>query len=159
MSADPAGRMNPESGGVPATQLPACPSRQSRRSIPRQTRAAGSDGQPSGCGFLDHAFQRQADRCRRASAKRNIARNERARALWHRLNQYVGERGGGITTAPYHWPAMLEVFPESELPAKLKELGWALIDRGSITRIGTPPDRGGGYAFRSKNVYDVLLPR
>ena len=30
--------------------------------IPRQTRAAGSGGPPSGCGFLDQALQRQAHR-------------------------------------------------------------------------------------------------
>jgi hypothetical protein len=90
--------------------------------------------------------------------QQNQDRKEQVRDLWNNLQSYVKERGGQITTKPYAWPAQLEVFPESELPAKLKGLGWALVERGQITRIGPPQTRWNASPFRTMYVYDVILP-
>jgi hypothetical protein len=79
----------------------------------------------------------------------------------------IGERGGSISTPPYHWPAQLEVQPESELPDKLRSLGWTLISRAQITRIGQDitHDRRGGpkpgtsYGFNVRHVFEILPPQ
>src|SRR5262249_32255216 len=81
---------------------------------------------------------------------------ERRRELWHRLNGYVTERGGAITTLPYSWPARLETPKESALPVKLRELGWIVIDKGQETRLGP---HGNCYGFSVRDVFDVALPR
>jgi hypothetical protein len=85
-------------------------------------------------------------------------RKEQIRDLWHRLNKVVGERGGSITTAPYHWPVRLEVFPESGLPARLSTLGYLVMNRGQITRIGVPQTRWNGSPFITKDAFDIDLP-
>ena len=79
---------------------------------------------------------------------------------------------GQIKTKPDAWPAQLEVHPESELPAKLQELGWTLVERGCITRIGpqilthdlkgrekAKPSFGNSYDFHQRNIFDVILPQ
>ena len=65
---------------------------------------------------------------------------------------------GQIKTKPDAWPAQLEVHPESELPAKLRELGWLIVERGTITRIGTPKARWNTSPFRVMDAFDVDLP-
>jgi len=98
-------------------------------------------------------------------------KKEHRRALWHRLNEYCGERAGAITTAPFHWPARLEVMKESPLPAKLRELGWVVLDKGQETRLGPQilthdlagrekPQAafGTSYGFAVRDVFDVALP-
>jgi hypothetical protein len=85
-------------------------------------------------------------------------RKEQLRDLWHRLNQVVSERAGTITTPPYHWPVRLEVFPESGLPARLSTLGYVVINRGQITRIGPPQSKWNASPFRTVDCFDVDLP-
>jgi hypothetical protein len=86
-------------------------------------------------------------------------RKERTRQLWQSLNSFVFERGGQIRSKPDAFPAQLEVHPESELPKKLEELGWTLVNRGTITRIGPPEARWNASPFRQMDVYDICLPQ
>jgi hypothetical protein len=95
--------------------------------------------------------------------------SEQRRELWQALNDFVMERGGAIVSPKFHFPIRLEVTPDSELPAKLRELGYDLIFRNEETRIGAPvsePGRWGrprylntGYSFRGVAVYELDLPR
>lgn len=90
--------------------------------------------------------------------QQNQDRKEQLQEIWHRLNQVVSERGGSITTAPYMWPARLEVFPESALPARLASLGYLVMNRGQITRIGVPQTRWNASPFRVMDAFDIDLP-
>lgn len=97
-------------------------------------------------------------------------RKAQVRDIWHRLNAVVDERGGSITTPPYRWPARLEVHPESELPAKLAALGYLVMSRGQITRVGPQilthdlkgrekekPALGISYGFHQRDAFDIDL--
>jgi hypothetical protein len=85
-------------------------------------------------------------------------RKEQIRDLWQRLHMVVEDRAGTITTAPYIWPARLEVFPESGLPVKLSQLGYVVVSRGQITRIGPPKSKWDASPFRILEAYDIDLP-
>jgi hypothetical protein len=85
-------------------------------------------------------------------------RKEQIRDLWQRLHMVVEDRAGTITTAPYHWPVRLEVFPESGLPVKLAQLGYVVSSKGQITRIGPPRSKWDASPFRVMDAFDVDLP-
>jgi hypothetical protein len=93
--------------------------------------------------------------------------SERQRNLWIALNEFVMERGGQITSVLYANPVRLEVPPESELPAKLRELGYDPVYCEQTTRIGAPVStkRGrwtnlnNGYSFHTRDVYELRLPK
>jgi hypothetical protein len=98
--------------------------------------------------------------------------SDKQKELWANLNAYCIERGGALTTRASMFPARLEVFRESLLPARLRELGWIVIDKGQETRLGpqilthdskgrekAKPECGPGYNFRVMDVYDIALPR
>jgi hypothetical protein len=94
---------------------------------------------------------------------------ERQRDLWNALNQFVTERGGAIVSPMFASPLRIETALDSELPDKLRELGYDLIYREQDTRIGAPiskPGRWGrprdlnaGYSFRAVDVYELRLPK
>jgi hypothetical protein len=90
---------------------------------------------------------------------------EKQRDLWDALNQYVTERGAMIVSVKHANPVRLEVPLDSELPAKLRELGYDPIYCEQATRIGAPVStkRGrwtnlnNGYSFRTVDVFELRL--
>jgi hypothetical protein len=84
-------------------------------------------------------------------------RKQQINDIWRRLNQVVDERGGSITSPPFCWPVRLEVFPESGLPARLSTLGYIVVSRGQITRIGPPRTKWNAEPFRVMDAFDVDL--
>ena len=122
--------------------------------------------------YMGHRHGRTNKQTKAAEIRHSeIGRDEKKRELWIGLNQYCEDRCGAITTLPFHWPARLETPKESPLPAKLRELGWIVIDKGSETRLGpqvvtedvkgrpTKPTFGNSYGFHQRHIYDVCLPR
>jgi hypothetical protein len=93
--------------------------------------------------------------------------DQRKKDLWDGIHQYIGERGGAITSVRHVWPIRLEVDPESELPAKLAELGYDPIFCEQATRIGPPLSSRAGwktnsnaaYSFHTRDVYELCLPK
>jgi hypothetical protein len=90
---------------------------------------------------------------------------EKQRDLWDRLNEFVTERGAAIVSVKHANPVRLEVPLDSELPAKLRELGYDPVYCEQTTRIGAPVsrrkgwvyDRNTAYSFRSVNVFELRL--
>ena len=93
--------------------------------------------------------------------------DQHRRDLWNAINQFVSERGGFVTSVQYTSPIRIEVPPDSELPAKLKELGYDPIYCEQATRIGAPVSSQRGrwvnynsaYSFHVRDVYELRLPK
>jgi hypothetical protein len=73
-----------------------------------------------------------------------------------------------IVSVEYANPVRVEIAPDSELPARLRELGYDLLYRSSETRIGAAPveyDQRGrprmtsGYGFHTVDVFELKLPK
>jgi hypothetical protein len=102
-----------------------------------------------------------------AQPKADDGISERQRNLWTALNEFVTERGGAITSMLYANPVRLEVPLDSELPAKLRELGYDPVYCSEETRIGPPVSTQRGrwtnlnsaYSFRQVAVYELRLPK
>jgi hypothetical protein len=92
----------------------------------------------------------------------------RQRNLWDALNQYVTERGAAIVSVKYANPLRIEVATDSELPARLRELGYDPTFCEQVTRIGAAsvrhdrrgrPQMTSGYGFSVRDVYLLKLPK
>jgi hypothetical protein len=105
-----------------------------------------------------------------AQPKADEGLSDRYRELWDRLNQYVMERGGQVTSVRYANPIRLEVPLESPLADKLRGLGHDPIFLERTTRLGgvAAPDyharwRKGvvstGYGVTTVDVYEIRLPK
>jgi hypothetical protein len=90
------------------------------------------------------------------------------RQLWQTLNDFVMARSGQIVSPMFVFPIRLEVAPDSELPARLRTLGYDLIYREQDTRIGAPmhgrrwgrlSDLNKAYSFRQVDVFELRLPK
>jgi hypothetical protein len=93
--------------------------------------------------------------------------SDRQRSLWTAVNEFCQERGGEIVSQQFASPIRLEVPLDSELPAKLRELGYDPIFTEQTTKIGAPVsgsrgrfrDFNGAYSFRTMNVFLLKLPK
>jgi hypothetical protein len=101
------------------------------------------------------------------TAEETAKRDQQRRDLWQAINQYVTERGGFVVSVQYVSPVRIEVSPDSELPSKLRELGYDPVFCQQETRIGPPLStwygwRGnfnGAYSFHVRDVYELRLPK
>ncbi len=97
--------------------------------------------------------------------------DDKQRARWEALNEFIQERGGWIVTPKYASPIRLEVLKvsrlphalpklearaapvtENTLPAKLAELGYVLHPVGSVSRVT-------GSGLVDADVFEFDLPR
>jgi hypothetical protein len=65
---------------------------------------------------------------------RNDPDTARRQQLWSAVNEYVGRHGGWITSPPGTQDVRIETPINSELPAKLSELGYRVLHVGTGTR-------------------------
>jgi len=72
--------------------------------------------------------------------------SQQRRGLWDALNDFLRQNGAAIVSVKYANPVRIEMAPDSELPARLRELGYDLVYRNEETRIGAGAVFG--YAFR-----------
>jgi hypothetical protein len=117
--------------------------------------------------------QELAKRNNKWAAQKPSAGDEKAkidaqrRDLWQAINQYVTERGGFVVSVQYVSPVRIEVSPDSELPEKLRELGYDPVFCEQATRIGAPVsgqrgrwvDSNRAYSFHTRDVYELRLPK
>jgi hypothetical protein len=98
----------------------------------------------------------------RPFAKDANAEQKRQQAeKWSALAEWIRKRGGFVTSLPGIKTLKIEVPKNSELPAKLRELGYITVSHGSISRIvGTdyvkPSDELYGSRASPFAEYDVL---
>jgi hypothetical protein len=95
--------------------------------------------------------------------------SQQRRDVWTALNAYITERGGAIVSPMLASPLRIETAPDSELPGKLRQLGYDPIFCEQTTRIGAPvaepvlwgqrSRRNDAYAFRAVNVFELRLPK
>jgi len=86
--------------------------------------------------------------------------SQQRRDLWDAINRYVTERGGTITSKPYETPIRVEIRdPDSELPNKLAEAGYDLIEKCNEVRIGPPKPGEGSHSFQRVKVFHLRIPR
>jgi hypothetical protein len=93
--------------------------------------------------------------------------DQQRRDLWRAIHDFVSERGGFVTSVQYVSPIRIEIPPDSELPQKLRELGYDPVFLEQDTRIGPPLStrhgwRGnfnGAYSFHIRDVYELRLPK
>jgi hypothetical protein len=92
--------------------------------------------------------------------------SQQRRDLWDALHDLIRKDGGAIVSVRYASPIRIEVATDSELPARLHQLGYDLMFREQATRIGAAPvehDRRGrprtssGYGFSVCDVYELKL--
>jgi hypothetical protein len=105
----------------------------------------------------------------RPSAAEEAAKvSQQRRSLWDALNEFIRKDGGAVVSVKYTSPIRIEAATDSELPARLRELGYDLMFREQATRLGAAPlehDRRGrprpvtGYSAISVNVYELRLPK
>jgi hypothetical protein len=81
--------------------------------------------------------------------------SEQRRRLWSDLSSFIIERGGSISSPAHLWPVRLEVPLDSELPAKLSELGYDPVYCEQTTRIGAPVSTRQGWKTNSNNAYSL----
>ena len=58
---------------------------------------------------------------------------------WAALNEYVRRNGGAVTSVAGNKTLRVEVPKGSELPARLRELGYNVSERGTVTRVTGAP--------------------
>ena len=54
---------------------------------------------------------------------------------WAALNEYIRRHGGAVVSVPGNKTLRIECLPGSDLPSRLKELGYNIVERGSTTRV------------------------
>jgi hypothetical protein len=83
--------------------------------------------------------------------------SQQRRNLWDALNEFIRKDSGAIVSVKYASPIRIEAATDSELPARLRELGYDLMFREHATRIGAGAVTG--YAFRTVNAFELKLPK
>jgi hypothetical protein len=105
----------------------------------------------------------------RPSAAEEAAKISRQRRdLFDALHEFVRRGGGAFVSVPHASPIRIEAATDSDLSARLRELGYDLMFREQATRLGAASvehDRRGrprpvtGYSAISVNVYELRLPK
>jgi hypothetical protein len=65
----------------------------------------------------------------------NAEQKRRQAEAFEALNEFIRRHGGFVTTPPGDKTLRVEVPKGSVLPARLRELGFAIVERGSVTRV------------------------
>ena len=68
-------------------------------------------------------------------AKPKATLNEQQRKLWQRLNLYITDNDGWITSPPGICHIRFECRPESTLPESLRQAGHDVRDAGTVERL------------------------
>jgi hypothetical protein len=121
-------------------------------------------------GKLEQAKLNSKWATQRPSAAEETAKvSQQRRNLWDALNEFIRKDGGAaVVSLKYTSPIRIEAATDSELPARLRELGYDLMFREQATRLGPQAvryDQRGralpvtGYSAISVNVYELRLPK
>jgi hypothetical protein len=90
--------------------------------------------------------------------------------VWEGLNAFAAKHDSKIISPTHSYPVRLETPPDSDLPDKLRQLGYDPIFRSEETRIGGPvsPEyvarwrrgvRSGAYGHYIVKVFEIALPK
>jgi hypothetical protein len=60
---------------------------------------------------------------------------QRQAEKWSALAAFIRKHNGWVTSTPNNKTLRIECLPGSELPSRLKELGYNIVERGTVTRV------------------------